>query len=175
MRNLGVPRRVWAWQLMNAGYMALERQDFARARSAFEEYLAETSAKHPIGTAIAECNLGLVALYEHQRDAAAEHLRQALVLARESEAKVLIAECLHGMAAVAAIDGDAERSARLWGAGDSLKEVTSVPLSAPEKFIVDQYLEPVQARLADNVHAARAEGAAMSLDEAIAYALGGVS
>ena len=68
MRNLGVPRRVWAWQLMNAGYMALERQDFARARSAFEEYLAETSAKHPIGTAIAECNLGLVALYEHQRE-----------------------------------------------------------------------------------------------------------
>ena len=55
---------------------------------------------------------------------------------------MLIAECLHGMAAVAAIDGDAERSARLWGAGDSLKEVTSVPLSAPEKFIVDQYLEP---------------------------------
>jgi tetratricopeptide (TPR) repeat protein len=173
MRSLGVPRRVWAWQLVTAGYLAMERQDFARARAALEEYLAETSGKHLIGAASAHCNLGLVALYEHQRDAAAEHLRQALVLGGDTEAKVLIAECLYGMAAVAAMDGDSQRAARLWGAAESLKEETLVPLSTPEKFIVDRYLEPAYVHPADNVcETARTEGAAMSLDEAIAYALG---
>ena len=173
MRNLGVPGRVWAYQLVSVGYTALERQDFKRARSAFEEYLAETSAKHPIGTATAHCNLGLVALYERQPESADEHLRQALVLARETQAKVLIAECLFGMAAVAAMDGDPECASRLWGAAETLKEATAVPLSSPERFIIDQYLEPARATLADSVHAtARAEGAEMSLDGAIGYALG---
>jgi non-specific serine/threonine protein kinase len=173
MRNLGVPGRIWAWQLMNVGWLALKRRDLPRARSAFEEYLAETSAKHPIGTANAHCNLGLVALYEHEREAAAEQFGQALVIARETEAKMLLAECLHGMAAVAAMDGDLEGACRLWGAAGSLKEVTSLPLSIPEQFIVEQYLGPAQAVLAPDVRAAaKAGGAALSLDAAIAYALG---
>jgi ATP/maltotriose-dependent transcriptional regulator MalT len=158
---------------MNAGYMAIERQDFGRARSAFEEYLSETSARHPIGAATAHCNLGLVALCEHQRDAAAEHLRQALVLARETQAKVLLAECLHGMAGVAAMDGALERAVRLWGAAESLKEATAAPLSSPERFIVEQYLEPARGSLAaDMFAAAKAEGAGTGLDVSIAYALG---
>lgn len=176
MRSLGVPPRVWAWQLVSAGYTAMERQDFARARSAFEEYLAETSAKHSIGAATARCNLGLVALYEEQRDPAAEQLHQALVLARETGAKVVIAECLFGAAAVAALDGDSERAAQLWGAAESLKEEILVQLSTPEQFIVDRYLVPVRAHLADSIYStARAEGAALSLDDAIVYALGGLS
>lgn len=173
MRSVGVPHRVWAWQLVNLGWFAMERQDFARARSAFEEYLAETPSKHPIGAASVYCNLGLVALYEHERDAAAEQLGRALVIARETEAKVLLAECLHGMAAVAAMDGALEKSFRLWGAAELLKEMTAVPLSTPEKFIVEQYLRPAQAELTPDVRAAaKAEGAAMTLDAAIAYALG---
>ena len=172
MRSLGVPRRVWAWYLVSAGYMAIERQDFARARSTLQEFLAGTSASHPVGAASAHCNLGLVELYEHQRDAASEHLRQALVLGGETEAKMLIAECLYGMAAVAAMDHEAERAARLWGAAETLKEATSAPLSAPERFIVDEYLEPVRAELDDDAYeAARRGGAALELSEAIAYAL----
>ena len=172
MRNLGVPRRVWAWQLVSAGYMAIERQDFARARSTLAEFLAGTSASHPVGAASAHCNLGLVELYEHQPDAASEHFRRALVLGGESEAKMLIAECLYGMAAVAAMDGDAERSARLWGAAETLKKATEAPLSTPERFIVLEYLEPVRAELGDDAHGtARRVGAALGLSEAVDYAL----
>lgn len=172
MRSLGVPPRVWAPQLVTAGYWAMERRDFARARAAFVEYLAETAAKNAIGAATANCNLGLVALYEEQCDAAAEHLRQALVLARGTGARVLIAECLYGRAAVAAMNGDTERATRLWGAAEALKAEMSMQLSAPEQFIVGRYLEPAQAQMTDSTFAAaRAEGGAMKTDEAVAYAL----
>jgi predicted ATPase/DNA-binding SARP family transcriptional activator len=172
MRNLGVPRRVWAWYLVSASYLAIERQDFAHARSTLQEFLAGTSASHPVGAATAHCNLALVELYEHQRDAASEHFRQALALGGETEAKTLIAECLYGMAAVAAMDRDAERSARLWGAAETLKEATSAPLSVPEQFIVAEYLESVRAELDDDAYGtARREGAALELSEAIGYAL----
>jgi hypothetical protein len=51
-----------------------------------------------------------------------------------------------------------------------------MPLSTPERFVVEQYLRPLEAELGPDVDAtARAEGAAMSPDEAIEYALGGVS
>src|SRR5262249_21506928 len=126
-----------------------------------------------MGTAIAHSALALTALHEDSRDAAAEHLREALVLARGRGAKALAAECLYATASVAAMDGDPERAARLWGAADALEAETSGPLSTPERFVVDRYLRPVQAELAPDVHAAaRAEGAAMSPDEAIGYALG---
>ena len=172
MRHSGVPPHLWAWQLVSAGYIAMELQDFERARSAFAEYLAATSAKHPIGTATAYCNLGLVALYEHQRDAASDHLRHALVLARDTEAKVLITECLYGLAAVAAMDADPEQAVRLWGAAATLKDATSITLSTPERFIVAEYLEPARAEIADEIEeVTRIEGAAMSLEEAVASAL----
>jgi hypothetical protein len=74
------------------------------------------------------------------------------------------------------MDSDPERAARLRGAADGLKERTSMPLSTPERFVVEQYLRPLEAELGPDVDAtARAEGAAMSPDEAIEYALGGVS
>jgi predicted ATPase len=176
MRTVRMPFRLWAWQLVNAGHMALDRQDSARARRFLEEYLAASAAKPPIGTAIAHSALGLAALYDNARDSAAQHFREALMLAHGRGAKDLAAECLYGTAAVAAMDSDPERAARLRGAADGLKERTSMPLSTPERFVVEQYLRPLEAELGPDVDAtARAEGAAMSPDEAIEYALGGVS
>ena len=122
---------------------------------------------------IAHSALGLAALQEFSGDEAARHLSQALVLARGRGAKALVAECLYGTAAVAAMHGDPERANRLWGAADAVKEETGMPLSIPEKLIVELYLGPAQSELASDIRvAAKAEGSAMSLDAAIAYALG---
>jgi predicted ATPase/DNA-binding SARP family transcriptional activator len=173
VRGLGLPARAWAWQLVNVGWIAMQRGDYERARSAFDEYLAGASSRYPIGIATAHGNLGLVALYEAEPAVAAEHFVKALELAREAATKFLIAECLHGMAAVLAIDGDSERAARLWGAARALKESIAVPLTEPEQFIVETFLEPLRATLDEEVFAAASsEGAAMTMDEAVAYALG---
>jgi hypothetical protein len=147
----------------------LQQHDFVRAKSALEEYLAEESWKSPIGIANAHGNLGLVALYEHDREAANFHFREALPLAGRAGAKQAISEELYGLAAVAAMDGDAERCARLWGAADAIKRSTSSPLSEPEQFVVAEFLEAARAIHTDD--RVRIEGAAMSLDEAISYAL----
>jgi predicted ATPase/class 3 adenylate cyclase len=169
-RRLGMPRRLWLHQLINVGYFALQQHDFARARAALEEYLAE--AKAPLGIANAHGNLGLVALHERDREGAALHFSQALALARQVGAKQTIAEAVYGLAAVAAIDGDVERSARLWGAADAIVQSTGSTLSAEEQFIVERYLEPARVALTHDLHLrARAEGGSMRLDEALTYAL----
>jgi predicted ATPase/class 3 adenylate cyclase len=71
-----------------------------------------------------------------------------------------IADCLDGLARVAAGSGDLERAGRLLGAAEALRETrgrrpvrTDVPLP-------------------DTPDAAREEGCAMPVDEAVAYALG---
>jgi hypothetical protein len=134
--------------------------------------LAEDSYKGPLGIANAHAGLGLVALYEGDREGAAVRFRQALTLARQVGAKLTIAEAVYGLAAVAAIDGDVERSARLWGAADAIMQSTGSPLSAPEQFIVERYLEPARTALTHDLHLrARARGGSMRLDEALTYAL----
>ena len=167
-----VPRRQWINQLINVGSFALEQRDFARARAALEEYLAEDSGKPPSGIASAHGSLGLVALYEGDREDAVLHFRQALALAREIGAKRTIAASVYGLAAVAAIDGDVERSARLGGAADAIRQSTGSPASRQEQLIVERYLESASAKVAGDVHrAAHAGGRSMTLDEALAYAL----
>ena len=176
VRKLGTPRRLWAWQLVNIGELATLRGDYARAKTVLVDYLEHASPKYPNGIAVAHGILGVVALHEHQRDAADDHLRRSLELAREPGIKHLIAESLHGIAAVASIDGDLERAARLWGAATSLKTAMAIPLTGSEEFIVTDYLEPAVGRLSGDAYTrASAEGGAMTMDEAIECALGGAA
>jgi len=171
-RKLGVPRRQWVNQLINIGWFALLQHDFTRARAALEEYLAEDSGKTPRGIANAHANLGWVTLHEGSPEDAALRFREALALAREAGAKRTIATAAYGLAVVAAIDDDVERSVRLWDAADAIRQSTNSPLSTQEQFIIERYLESVRATLADDVHyTARAEGGSMTLNEALAYAL----
>jgi predicted ATPase/class 3 adenylate cyclase len=172
LRRLGAPRRLWVYQLINTGWIALHRRDFVRAREALLEYLAEESWKNPVGLANGNGNLGLVALYEGDRDEADSRFRRALTHARPSRALPTLAEGLFGLGAVAAMGGDAERAVRLHAAAEASVSAMGVSLSSPEQFIVEQYLEPATASLPGDVRRrARGEGAAMSLDEAVEYAL----
>ena len=70
-----------------------------------------------------------------------------------------MADCLDGLARLAAAAGDDERAGRLRGAAQSLRETRG--------------RRPIRADLPppDVPDAARDEGAAMSLDEAVEYAL----
>jgi predicted ATPase/class 3 adenylate cyclase len=171
-RTLDVPRRQWVNQLINVGWFALQQHDFARARAALEEYLAEDSGKTPSGIASAHESLGLVALYSGNPEEAALQFRRALALSRAAGTKPTIAAATYGLAAVAAIDGDAERSVRLWAAADAIRQSTSSPLATTERFIVERYLKLARAALAGDAHPTTREAVgSMSLDEALAYVL----
>ena len=170
-RKLGVPRQQWVHQLINVGWFALQQHDFARARAALEEFLAEGSGKTPRGVAAAHVNLGLVALHEGDSEEAAVRFREALALARDAGTKRTIATAAFGLAAVAAIDGDVEGSAGLWNAADAIRQSTGSPLSTQEQFIVARYLKSDRARLAGVARLTEARVGSMSLDEAFATAL----
>src|SRR5204863_7055661 len=80
-RKAGMSRRRWVYQLINVGWIAIHRSDFVRAREALQEYLDAESSKNPVGIANGHSNLGLVAVYEADRDEADFHCRQALAFA----------------------------------------------------------------------------------------------
>ena len=85
---------------------------------------------------------------------------------------LIIEEALHGLAAVAAMDGDAERAVRLWAAGEGLREATAVPLSEPLQFIAERYMRRAETQLSDEARTgAQAQGNSMTMEEAIEDAL----
>jgi hypothetical protein len=70
------------------------------------------------------------------------------------------------------MDGDPGRATRLWSAADRTKESMGAPLSAPEQFNVERYLEPAQAERTEDARLrARAESSSMTVEEAVEYAL----
>jgi predicted ATPase/class 3 adenylate cyclase len=169
-RRRGVPRDIWIWELINVGWFALNEGDLERARAANEEYLAFESVKNPIGIANAQNNLGLVALFEGKRDEAAALYSQSLPPARDAEAAITVAEGLYGLSAVAAIDRDLDRSVRLRAAAESLADETV--MEAPIQRLKERYLDPATKGLdATTRRVAEQEGAAMTLAEAVSYAL----
>ena len=78
-------------------------------------------------------------------------------------------------ASQAAHDGDPERAARLWGAARSLTASTGAGLASHVDQFLDQFLRPTpQAMLSpEEVTRLAAEGAAMAIDQVVAYALEG--
>ena len=82
---------------------------------------------------------------------------------------------LRGMACVVALQGDAARAARLWGAAEALSEAIGLPLSHLDRSHPDYegLLSAARSQLDEAAwEAARAEGRAMTPEQAIEDALG---
>jgi predicted ATPase len=172
LRQSGVPRQRLDHQLADIAWYALEQGDVPRAKAAIEDYFDGPSRKDPIRTAGVHSSRGLVAAYEDDREAAASHFGEALALGRDMGARPIIEEALHGLAAVAAMDGDAERAVRLWAAGEVMREAMAVPLSEPLRFIGERYVRRAETQLTDEARTrAQAQGNSMTMEEAIEHAL----
>jgi predicted ATPase/DNA-binding SARP family transcriptional activator len=170
-RSRGVPFRLWSWVLNNIAWSAILREDFTRARAALEEQRCSKMAV--LALAVTYGNLGLVSLFERDLQEATVNFRQVLALLREVPANLSVVESFYGLAGVAALDGDPQRAVTIWAYANTLVEDLGVSLALPQQRIVDRYLEPARTSLGDDLYLATcAEGAAMTRDEAIVYALG---
>src|SRR5215212_12250578 len=79
---------------------------------------------------------------------------------------------LEGLACVAGAEGEAVRAARLFGAAEALMEAIGYRLVPQENAILEPYRASVRSRLGEVAsEKAVAEGGAMGLDQATAYAL----
>ncbi len=113
--------------------------------------------------------MSFVALTEGDTEDAAALLGGSLRLASNLGVRELMFSCLLGSAEVAARGGEAARAARLLAAADALREemgYTPSPLEREQHARIATVLGD-DAALA----AGRSEGRALTLDEAVAYAL----
>jgi predicted ATPase/DNA-binding SARP family transcriptional activator len=115
-------------------------------------------------------NFGLAALLTGDIEPARDAFREELRLCRELVVRPFAYEGLSGLAAVAATRGETDRAARLAGAASALHY--GAPYAVVEDRLDATFFEAARASCGtDAWNAAADEGAALSFDDAIAYAL----
>jgi predicted ATPase/DNA-binding SARP family transcriptional activator len=170
-REIG-DRWTLALSVSNQGDLALNQGDYAQASARCGESLAlQRELGDKRGMAISLNNLAYAALYEGRYPDALAPLQESLQLAQQLGDKDGIAYRLEALSVVAASEGEADRAAHLLGGASALLEDIGADLDPAERDLHERTLADVHAHLDDEAFAAAwAEGRAMSLPEAIAYA-----
>jgi predicted ATPase/DNA-binding SARP family transcriptional activator/DNA-binding CsgD family transcriptional regulator len=161
--------------LSNLAHVDLLQGDYERARVRSEEALEFAHGLGSTGvqyTPVAFVNLGLAALGLGEHERATASFEEALLMSQNMGRKQQIIESLEGMASLAGILGEATRAAHLWGATERTREVTGIALSSGERALHKPYLASARSQLGEAAwDEALAEGHAMTLEEAVEYAL----
>ncbi len=164
-----------ALSLLNLGLVAKDEGDYGGARVLCEESLAiQRELGDKGGIALSLNNLGSVVLKQGDYGGARVLYEESLTIARELGAKEVIAYGLEAFASVAIHETDEERGARLWGAAAALRETIGSPLSPADREKQGREMTAVRERMgADAFAEAWAQGRAMTMEQAIEYALEG--
>ena len=163
-----------AHALGNLGWVALREGHLAEAEALLQETLAlgrEVGAKQHI--ALALWYLGKHARQQGQHGQARERLREGLLVARELGERYLTLGLLGEIAMLSVAGGETERAARLKGAEVALRARLGVPLARWDQAEGEEALAHIRAILGEKGFTRASEqGRAMSLEEAVACALG---
>jgi predicted ATPase len=117
-------------------------------------------------------NLGAIARHSGDYKQAEILINRGTALAFEIDNKLQISDGLSMVADVIALLGHPRRAARLIGAGEALHESIGLKLQPNEQAEHDRGVVLVREQLGDEAfEALRSEGRALSLDEAVKYAL----
>jgi non-specific serine/threonine protein kinase len=160
-------------QLLSLGYEFLLEGDHERATALNEEAAALLRNRgYRTGLEIALVNLGWAALVRGDHNRAAEHLKESVVLSKELGDRSTAVESLEGLACAVGARGEAERAARLFGAAQGLYEAEGYYREPRELALREPYLADARSRLDGALWGTKLEeGRAMTLEEAIQYAL----
>ena len=164
-----------AWILRNLGRVAHIQGDDNQALGFLETSVAWfRKVRDTLGLAWALHHLGMAALGQGNHLRAIALLREALTLQHKQDHKSHILESLEGFAELASAQGRMVRAAQLLGAAAGLRESIGAPRSPGERRPYERLVAGVSTRLDEATFAAAwAAGQAMSLEQAIAYALAG--
>ncbi len=160
--------------LNNLGEAARAAGDYDAARSLYEESLTiAQEAGHRGGVAIGLGNLGAVSLHQGNHMETARLMREALVLyKRLGDKRNIVAVLGGGLGGAAVAEGKPERAARLLGAAEALGEAIGALSSSADRALHERQVGFVRDALSKDAFAsAWAEGRAMTVEEAIEYAL----
>jgi predicted ATPase/DNA-binding XRE family transcriptional regulator len=159
--------------LTHFGRIALAQGDLDRAREHLvESEISFRQARQPVGL----CSvLHLLGYLRHLQGADREAnalLREAIVLQRQQQFTLRLIESVERCAWIAAHQGPAQRAAHLFGAAEATRERIGVPLPLGDRPMYDRHLAWARADLDETTFdVAWAEGRAMTLEQAVDYAL----
>ena len=159
--------------LMRLGYTEALAGDFRRATSLLNESVVVfDELGTTTWTPVAHRYLGLLALLRGEIDEAESVLRESLMEGRERAPQFDLPHWIEELAAVAAARGDTLRAATLWGATDALFEKFGLATLEENRQVRALYRDGMEGSLGGDSRAdARARGHAMTLQQAIDYAL----
>ncbi len=148
-------------------------RDLNTARTLYEKSLAiSQELDNGIGVAYVRINLGHLALEQGEYSVAYPSLKEGLVVLRDAKALWAINFALDGFAGIAVGLGQPQRALRLAGASEALRESAGILLPPVWQAWVERLLEPARNTLdEEECAAAWAEGRAMNLERAVAFAL----
>lgn len=149
--------------------------NLAESQTLSEEALAQfKELGDSSGIAWSLQNLGFATHYGGDHGRAATFFREGLTLRKEQASKEGVVLCLVGLAEAAVGEGRHERAARLFGAAEAQLEAVGVRLSPADRSIYEVDKATVCAELTDVTFAELSQaGRAMTIEQAVAYALDG--
>ena len=166
-------KRGLAISLGNLAMLVYSQGDLGRAAKLTEEAVAllrELGTRG--GVSMGLYNLGWIALLQDDLGRAANLYRESLSLSWDSGLNPLVQNALEGLACVAGAKGEADRAARLWGAAQALHETKGIPRDADFLAEADARTSAVRSGMGEGAwKEAWRKGRAMTLDEAVSYAL----
>jgi len=155
------------------GIAAINLGDRGQAKTYFQEsFDMFRELGNKTGQAICFYYFGYLAQLDGDNQAAQAFFKQELVLARTTGPIWLGAQALFGLAGVEAASGQASRAARLLGASDARAEAASTYEDAADSIYRGRTVANAVAQLGETAfEVARAEGRAMTFEQAADYAL----
>jgi len=171
-REMGDRWRIAA-ALKFLSFVALDQGDAARAQALASESLAlnrELGDRRQSGSSLYALALAI----RDQGDyvAARTMLAEAFALFAEVQEKLYRARALEALAGIAVVEGAYERAARVFGAAEAFCGTFNMPLVLLQRAVYERNVALVRAQLdAARLSKAWAEGRAMMLEQAVAYAL----
>lgn len=159
--------------LLGMAMSAKRRRDYPEARKRFT---AIAPLFHELGdrhrSNMVKSELAHIDRYEGSYDKAEAAYAETLLEWRRLGHRAAIAHQLESFAHIAQARHDDARAARLFGAAEALRERIVIPMTGDEKIEYEEAVASLKAGMDKKDHAtAWAEGRALSMDDAIAYAL----
>jgi serine/threonine-protein kinase PknK len=161
------------WVRIDLGLVELGRGEYSEAARLFQESLAMAERDQDRWRiVIARCCQGLVALVAGDLNAARSHFEISLKLSWDEQFQWVIPFLLEGFAGIAVHQKLFLRAVRLAGAATVQREAAGLPLAPLWQQLLKPPLESARQQLEPTVwKAAWDEGQAMSIEQAVDYAL----
>ena len=158
--------------LQKIGLILVIRRDFERAEALYEEGIELVQKTgDPVGRVVTLWLGGLASLGLGNHESVRNRCRECLDVARQIEDTHTFALIMHVLGASACEEGQSVRSARLWGAAESVLDTLGLGMGPAERHFYEPYFTVVRTQLGEEAfEMAWAEGRAMTLPEALEYA-----